>query len=285
MLERWHASHSKEVSDEELRADAWVIAPHPDDEVLGCGGTIARKVAQGARVQVCFLTDGASSHTQWIEKSELRDIREREARAACAELGIAKDDVIFLRFEDGDLAAHVEEATEALRRCFERAPGTEVYAPHHREEPEDHRASCWIARAALQGLRAPSVYFEYPVWCWNEWPWIEVRSDGGAVRTAVRATKGLTRSMRLLHECRWRVPIDEVRDQKRHALEAHATQMFGPDGVEGGPTLADVAGGKFLDRFFVTHETFLRFGAPPRPPPRPSTGRKSQIRGSIRGRR
>ena len=265
-LSAWHASRSEEVSDEQLRADAWVIAPHPDDEVLGCGGTIARKVTLGARVRVCFLTDGSSSHEQWIEKSKLRELRKREARAACAKLGVAKDEVIFLDFEDGSLAAHVEEATTELRRCFERSPGTEVYAPHHREEPEDHRAACWIARAAVRGLTAPSVYLEYPVWCWNEWPWIEVRRDRGALRTAARAAMGFTRSLRLLHECRWRVPIGEVRNQKKQALEAHETQMFGLHGVEDCPTLSDVAGGEFLKRFFANHEIFLRYGAPPPPP-------------------
>ena len=269
-LSAWHVSHSDEVSDAQLRADAWVIAPHPDDEVLGCGGTIARKVALGARVQVCFLTDGSSSHSQWIEKSELRNKRKQEARAACAKLGVASGDVLFLDIEDGRLAAHVEEASAELRRYFERSPSTEVYAPHHREEPEDHRAACWIARTAMQGLTAPSVYLEYPVWCWNEWPWVEVRADRGAPRTAARTAMGFTRSLRLLRECRWRVPIGEVHDQKRQALEAHETQMHGLEGVEDCPTLADVAGGEFLERFFASYEIFMRYRKPPPPPNHPS---------------
>jgi hypothetical protein len=66
------------------------------------------------------------------------------------------------------------------------------------------------------------------------------------------------------------VPIGEVREQKKQALEAHETQMRGLEGVEDCPTLADVAGGEFLERFFTTHEIFVRFGAPPPPPRHPS---------------
>jgi LmbE family N-acetylglucosaminyl deacetylase len=257
-LNAWHAWRFEEVSDEQLRADAWIIAPHPDDEVLGCGGTIARKVTLGARVRVCFLTDGSASHPQWIDKAQLRALRREEALAACATLGVASEDITFLDFEDRTLAEHLDEAATRLRRCFEQAPRIEVYAPHHREQPLDHRAACWIAQAAMRGLTVPSAYLEYPVWRWYEWPWIEAPVDRGA-RSAVDAARAFARSVQLLRECRWRVPIGEVRDQKRRALEAHKTQVFGLDGVADCPTLSDVAGGDFLKRFFATHEIFARY--------------------------
>jgi LmbE family N-acetylglucosaminyl deacetylase len=66
------------------------------------------------------------------------------------------------------------------------------------------------------------------------------------------------------------VPIGEVHDQKRQALEAHETQMHGLEGVEDCPTLADVAGGEFLERFFASYEIFMRYRKPPPPPNHPS---------------
>ena len=269
VLHRVQKRIGAEVADSELDVDAWVIAPHPDDEVLGCGGTIACKVAQGARVRVCFLTDGSSSHQRWIPKVELRALREGEALSACERLGVSRDDVVFLGFEDGSLAQHVDDAAAALRRLFKEWPGVEVYAPHHREQPEDHRAACWVARTAMQGLRFPSVYLEYPVWCWNEWPWVELSGASG-LRKAARAGAGFHRSLRLMNECRWQVPLDDLRGQKWHALEAHASQMRGLAEVEDSPTLVGFAGGEFLARFFSSHEFFARYESPPPIPRWPS---------------
>jgi LmbE family N-acetylglucosaminyl deacetylase len=260
-----------EVADADLRADAWVIAPHPDDEVLGCGGTIARKAGQGAKVRVCFLTDGAASHDQRVAKADLRALREAEAVSACAELGVARDDIVFLGFEDGNLAKH--EGVAELRSCFQQWPVVEVYAPHHREGPEDHRAACRVARAAMGGLAEPSICLEYPVWCWNEWPWVEA----SGVRETVRAPPGFVRSLRLVHECRWRVPIEEVREQKRRALDCHRTQMFGPEGVDDCPTLASVGDGEFIKRFFSSHEIFARYAVPATITKSP-TGRREERR-------
>ena len=42
-----------------LRRPAFILAPHPDDETFGCGGTIARKLAAGATIHVIVMTDGS----------------------------------------------------------------------------------------------------------------------------------------------------------------------------------------------------------------------------------
>jgi hypothetical protein len=49
-----------------LRRSAVVFAPHPDDETLGCGGTIVRKIRAGARVRLVVMTDGGSSHRELL---------------------------------------------------------------------------------------------------------------------------------------------------------------------------------------------------------------------------
>ena len=91
-----------------------VVAAHPDDADIGCGGAMARLVAEGRRVVVAVVTDGSEGgEDPAIPDEELRDRREAEQRAALAELGV--HDVEFLRCPDGRL-----ESTLALRRTLTR---------------------------------------------------------------------------------------------------------------------------------------------------------------------
>src|SRR5215831_15255807 len=72
---------------DELRQPAVVVAPHPDDETLGCGGTVVIKKQLGATVRVLMMTDGAASHPGLIDPEELAAIRAGETRAAVQVLG------------------------------------------------------------------------------------------------------------------------------------------------------------------------------------------------------
>jgi len=93
---------------------ALVVAAHPDDADIGCGGAMARLVAEGRHVVVAVVTDGSEGGDDpSVPDDELRDWREREQRAALSELGVR--DVEFLRFPDGRL-----EPTLALRRALTR---------------------------------------------------------------------------------------------------------------------------------------------------------------------
>src|SRR6056297_3230058 len=65
-----------------------VIAAHPDDEALGCGGTMARLVNEGALVHVAFLADGVGArYTEGIFSGEEIEVRRAAARTACKILG------------------------------------------------------------------------------------------------------------------------------------------------------------------------------------------------------
>ena len=83
-----------------------VIAAHPDDEVLGMGGTIAVHTDRGDAVRVLVVTDGSS--TQYPGDAEIRSRKEEEARRAAAELGV--EDYVHLDLPDMrlDTLAHVE---------------------------------------------------------------------------------------------------------------------------------------------------------------------------------
>src|SRR6516165_9197753 len=83
---------------DELRQPAVVVAPHPDDETLGCGGTVILKKRHGATVRVLMMTDGSASHPGLIAPDELAAIRAGETLAAVRVLGLRAEDVTFLNF-------------------------------------------------------------------------------------------------------------------------------------------------------------------------------------------
>jgi LmbE family N-acetylglucosaminyl deacetylase len=64
-----------------------VIAPHPDDETLGCGGTIARHAQAGDSVTIAIVTDGGSSRAGGLDREQIVHERRREAEMAAMRLG------------------------------------------------------------------------------------------------------------------------------------------------------------------------------------------------------
>src|SRR6202044_936562 len=93
-----------------------VVAPHPDDESLGCGGLIADACRQGVRGKVVIVSDGAGSHpnSKAYPPNRLSSIREEEARQAGAELGLKPEDMLFLRLPDRFVPSEGEEAERAI---------------------------------------------------------------------------------------------------------------------------------------------------------------------------
>ena len=86
--QRWRRAARNWVvaDDDELSRSTLVVAPHPDDDVLGCGGTIARKRSLGVDVAVVVLTDGAFANRDIIDRGRAcrapRPRRDRLARRA-----------------------------------------------------------------------------------------------------------------------------------------------------------------------------------------------------------
>jgi LmbE family N-acetylglucosaminyl deacetylase len=122
-----------------------VIAPHPDDEAIGCGGTLHRHAENGDDLWTIFLTSGENGR-RGAAKEETARIREAEARIAAAILGISHVD--FWREPDGALSANprVVSRLRALVRDWKPAV---VYVPHQDEMHVDHRAAFRIVRAAV----------------------------------------------------------------------------------------------------------------------------------------
>lgn len=122
-----------------------VIAPHPDDEILGVGGTIAKRVAQGDDVYVCIVTKGCAP----LFEEVLVERGRSEAREAHRYLGVK--DTFFLDFP----AVMLEnvpryELNAKIADVITRVQPDEVYIPHRGDMQIDHQM---VVDAAMVGLR------------------------------------------------------------------------------------------------------------------------------------
>ena len=132
-----------------------VIAPHPDDEVLGAGGLMQRVHSTGGAVRVVYLTDGDGypegvKEEDHVQAPTAKDYlgygkqRRREARAALVRLGLADAFQTFLGFPDGGLCkltrAYWSERRGAYRSPYTRLtrpPRSEILVPETRYRGED----------------------------------------------------------------------------------------------------------------------------------------------------
>ncbi|WP_336492370.1 PIG-L deacetylase family protein [Methylobacterium nigriterrae] len=168
-----------------------VVAPHPDDESLGCGGLIAGACRQGLPVRLVVVSDGTGSHpnSRAYPPDALRALREDETRAAAASLGLAAGHIRFLRLPDRAVPATGPAAEDAARAVAEAArdcgAGT-LFVTWEHDPHGDHRASAAIvalARARLPGIRVRA----YPVWAWALPPGAEVGPAPSGMRLDVAA--------------------------------------------------------------------------------------------------
>jgi LmbE family N-acetylglucosaminyl deacetylase len=135
---------------EQVRATSvLVLAPHFDDEVLGCGGLLAQLTAAGALVRVLFLTDGGGGREAVADRETYRQRRRQEALAAAAVLGVAGCD--YLDLPDGALDQHLDQAAAGVRRALWSPLPELLLCPSPLEVSADHRA----AFAALHRLLCP----------------------------------------------------------------------------------------------------------------------------------
>ena len=135
-----------------------VIAPHPDDETLGCGAFIARARASGQKVRIVIVLD---------EKTEATaGLRRQEALSANTALGGTADDVVFFKQPDGAACDHIDVIEQGLREQVEHIRPTLVLSPYGVDWHPDHRA---VAEAVDRLYRKRVIVcpvYEYPIWFW-----------------------------------------------------------------------------------------------------------------------
>lgn len=148
------------------RGGALVLAPHPDDESLGCGGLISALVARGSTARVVVMSDGAGSHpnSRRYPADALRAMRRAEARDAVALLGAGEPH--FLDWPDGAVPASGERFEMAVAQVIALAKGLRtIVATSGLDLHIDHVSTSLIAREAAWRLGMRLLV--YPVWSWR----------------------------------------------------------------------------------------------------------------------
>ena len=209
---------------------AVIVAPHPDDEVLSCGGFLQRLAAAGRELQLISVTDGSASHpgsARW-PVARLSVVRAQESAEALRRLGLPMHRLKWLRagFTDTQVAAE-EPALRAFIQRHLRANDV-LFTTWSEDGHCDHEA---VGRASTEAARlVGATCHELPVWTWH-WATPE-----DALVPWQRARKILL--------------SPEQIERKRHAVHAFASQLEGD--AESG--LAPVLAPYVLDRLLQPFE-------------------------------
>ena len=142
-----------------------VFSPHPDDDILGCGGSIAQHIQQKNTVHVVFMTSGEKGNKK-IDKTALARIREQEAVKAEKVLGCTH--CVFLRNPDGKLALTDETIKQVIQSIEQTAPDF-VYIPHAADSHKDHKMTYTIVTSALKTLIKQNKIPLPLVYCYEVW--------------------------------------------------------------------------------------------------------------------
>ena len=158
-----------------------IVAPHQDDETLGCGGVIAEKTMRGAQVSIAFLTDGreGANLTDRLSRQQLIEMRKREAISAASSLNVDVNHLYFFDCADGTLSNEEHDPNfilvKKISSLLKELQVAEVYAPHRRDRHPDHEAAYRLTLSAIRHESSSVRVFQYPIWLWWSSP-VFVRS-------------------------------------------------------------------------------------------------------------
>jgi len=209
-----------------------IVAPHPDDEVLGAGGLIQAALSSDVSVDVVAVTDGEGSHphSRATRAIDLATVRSRESYVALRRLGWDEPRITSLHLPDGKVADRRTELDEALSKMV-RA-GDLLVAPWRRDGHPDHDACGESALAVGRAVGAMAI--GYLVWAWH---W----ADPDGTDIPWRHCQRLNLSRR-------------ARARKRWATGAFQSQThpIGPDDAD-----APVLPAPIMRRFWRSYEVFV----------------------------
>ncbi len=210
-----------------------IIAPHPGDEVLACGGLLQLLSTLEHPLQLISITDGSASHpgSDVWPASRLSVVRPQESVEALRRLGMPLHSLKWIRggFCDDALAGREAQLSQFIARYLQ--PGDVVFSTWRNDGKDDHET---VGRASANACSLVSArLYELPIWAWH-WPARE-----GAIIPWQRARK-----VRL---DTWTVA------RKLHAAHAYASQLAGDPQIGLAPMLAQV----LLERMREPYEIVL----------------------------
>jgi len=182
-----------------------VLAPHPDDETFGCGGTLRMLSESGVIVDVAFLTRGelgqeAGMGASLEVRQETAECRSREAQAACQVLGVRN--VLFLDGADSRLTDQPQLAS-SISNLLGRGGYQRVFCPWQHDSHDDHRATFALLKqavtvqaGALHAFAIPAASLQF--WLYEVWKPLPANTF---------------------------VPIDRTLEAKRRAIDQYESQL------------------------------------------------------------
>lgn len=207
-----------------------VIAPHPGDEVVTCGGLLQLLCSLGHPLQLISITDGSAIYPgsrQWSEK-RLSVFRAQESVEALRRLGLPMHSLKWIRggFTESELDERESELTQFIVRYLR--PGDVVFSTWREDGNPDHDA---VGRACARAVALVGATLnEIPVWAWH-WP---TREHGLIPWHRARKLRLDT----------WTVA------RKSHATYAYASQLHGEPALGIPPLLPQVV----LERMRLPYE-------------------------------
>ena len=220
-----------------------VIAPHPDDEALGCGGLLALLHQAGQPVAAVLVSDGTMSHpnSALFSSPARQAVREGEFRHALSILGADETEPLLLSLPDGQVPGTPAEpgfveAVAQLREFLEHQRTATVLVPWRRDPHPDHRATSQLVQAALNAMPHPPRRLEYVVWAWE-------RAAPADLPTADDAVRG------------FRLNIEAGLGPKQRAIAAHRSQVA--PGVFTDDAEGFLLSPEMLAHFAGPHEVFF----------------------------
>ena len=236
-----------------MRKNVVVFAPHPDDETLGCGGTIVKKIKEGCGVYIIFMTDGRHSHSVTISRltsHELKEIRKEEAKRVGDILGLRQENLIFLDFEDGTLETNKKKTQEKVVKILKELTPVEVYYPHKKDPQKDHRATNSIVENSIKLLSLHPVKYQYTVWTFKEL----IFKDSSYLPRILTYIKNVIHNPGKHDVNEVHVNISEFLPLKIRAMEEYKSQVTVFFAKQKKPILES----SFLDNFFRNDEVFIK---------------------------
>ncbi|WP_273770802.1 PIG-L deacetylase family protein [Nostoc sp. UHCC 0926] len=186
---------------------ALIVAPHPDDETLGCGGAIALLRSLNCNVQVLVISDGTLSHprSQKYPADRLLALREAETLSALKLLGVEANAVTFCRMQDGSIPTQYQSAVASCRVYITEVAPQIIFLPWRYDPHADHRATWKLIKAALHDLHLSPRLIEYPIWDWDS-------EQRGSLPASLEVTT-------------WRLDISTVVEVKQQAIATYRSQI------------------------------------------------------------
>lgn len=144
--------------DKVIHMDILCVVAHPDDEILGVGGTLSRHAAEGDDVHICILSDGVTSRYDEVTPEVESEIQQRKNRAerACDKLGVSS--VSLHRFPDNQFdSVPLLEIVKVIEAEIDEYDPKIIYTHHYGDLNIDHELTCRAVQTATRPLKESGI--------------------------------------------------------------------------------------------------------------------------------